>query len=148
MKNLSGLLLLLLLLVGCASPSALLVANNGTVMRCNATGWGWMGVPVAYSALNSCVNDFKRLGYVELSDAHIGIKTLPTDPFKIVEVSDPAKEAGVRIGDILVELDGKPLLQWVSLYEILSKKMAGDRVSIKVNRDGKVMDFSVVMVGV
>jgi uncharacterized lipoprotein YajG len=55
-------------LTGCASPSQWMVNNDGNQVRCAATGWGVVGMIVAKGYEKSCVSDYKKVGYREMSD--------------------------------------------------------------------------------
>jgi CubicO group peptidase (beta-lactamase class C family) len=51
-----------------------------------------------------------------------------------------AAAMGVRVGDIIVELDGKPMSPQV-VQEYLQKTKIGDRVTMKVKRTGAIMEL-------
>ncbi|MBI5787223.1 MAG: trypsin-like peptidase domain-containing protein [Candidatus Niyogibacteria bacterium] len=56
----------------------------------------------------------------------------------------PAAKAGLKEGDIILEIDGVRLNKDNSLSEVLSQKRVGDKVKLKVLKDGKE---SVIEVG-
>lgn len=69
-----ALLLASLLVAGCYSNSAVLMMpgaagdlGNGArrVYRCEHSGWGYLGAPVARIRQNQCVKDAKLMGYTE-----------------------------------------------------------------------------------
>lgn len=49
----------------------------------------------------------------------------------------PAKDAGIRNGDILTNVDGKHIASMVGLLEALSPYEPGDKVKVKYMRNGK-----------
>jgi S1-C subfamily serine protease len=53
---------------------------------------------------------------------------------KVADVRDPAREAGVRPGDILLEIDGVPVSE-ERIAGILGRYRPGDRVAVTVLRD-------------
>ena len=55
---------------------------------------------------------------------------------KISEVREPAKSAGIKAGDILLELAGEPVTE-DTILGLLEKQRPGDVVKVKVLRDGK-----------
>ena len=59
---------------------------------------------------------------------------------KISEVHDPAKAAGIRGGDVLLELAGKPVTE-DTILGLLEKYRPGDVVKAMVLRDGKRKTF-------
>lgn len=55
-----------------------------------------------------------------------------------------AATAGVKVGDIITHIDGQRLTD-TALSEIIGKKKIGDRVTLKVWRDGKEQDLAVIL---
>lgn len=55
---------------------------------------------------------------------------------KVADVRGPADQAGVKAGDILVELDGQPVTE-ESIGGVLEKKKPGDVVEALLLRGGK-----------
>jgi serine protease Do len=56
-----------------------------------------------------------------------------------------AADAGLRIGDIVLTLDGKPMENGRQLQVGLYRRFAGDRATIEVLRDGKMLRFPVTV---
>jgi len=63
---------------------------------------------------------------------------------KVAAVRGPAADAGLKPGDILVELDGEAVTE-ERIGEILSKRKPGDTVSVKVLRARQSVKLSVVL---
>lgn len=57
----------------------------------------------------------------------------------------PAYMAGVKIGDIIVECDGKKVTTVEEINEIKNKMQPGDEMKIKVYRQGKYRDITLVL---
>jgi len=60
----------------------------------------------------------------------------------------PADKAGIEVGDIMVEIDGKRLVDdsgEESLASMIGKKKIGDNVKVKIWRDGKEMEMSLTL---
>lgn len=57
----------------------------------------------------------------------------------IMEVSEggPAETAGIRVGDIVTEYDGKTVMDMDTLVELVNATEIGDTVDIHIVRDGK-----------
>ncbi len=56
-----------------------------------------------------------------------------------------AKEAGIKPGDVIVEVDGFEIRNTANLIGYVGSKRPGDRVNIKVNREGKEKTFDVLL---
>jgi S1-C subfamily serine protease len=63
---------------------------------------------------------------------------------KVADVRGPAKDAGVKAGDILVELDGEPVTE-ERIGDILAKHKPGDAVDAVVLRAKKRTTLKVVL---
>jgi predicted metalloprotease with PDZ domain len=63
---------------------------------------------------------------------------------KIAAVRGPAADAGLRAGDILVELDGEAVTE-ERIGDILSKHQPGDTVAAKVLRSKQTVKLSIVL---
>jgi S1-C subfamily serine protease len=62
-----------------------------------------------------------------------------------VDASGPAGKAGVKQGDIITSLDGKPVTQEEDVIGILDQKNVGDTVPLVVDRSGKSLTFKVTL---
>jgi serine protease Do len=60
-----------------------------------------------------------------------------------VEKDMPAFKAGLKAGDVIVEVDGKKIEDTEDLMDAISKKEEGDKVEIKVIRDRQPRSFAV-----
>lgn len=60
-----------------------------------------------------------------------------------VDEDGPAYEAGLRAGDVIVEVDGDEIEDIDELRDVISDKEEGDKVKIKVIRDRKPKNFTV-----
>jgi S1-C subfamily serine protease/predicted esterase len=50
-----------------------------------------------------------------------------------------AAKAGLKTGDVIVELDGKPVVRMAQIMHLLGPKYEGDKISLKYKRDDKVI---------
>lgn len=57
--------------------------------------------------------------------------------------NDPADKAGIKVGDIITEINGKPIKDTHELLLTIATLHVGDKASIKVIRDGRLMTFQV-----
>lgn len=72
-----------------------------------------------------------------------GASTVPGLRADIVVAGKPAHTAGMRSGDIIQEIDGKPVKDINEYMERLSELVAGTTIPVKVLRDGEILEFQV-----
>jgi serine protease Do len=80
------------------------------------------------------------------SGALLGVSGKPADAgLEITEVypGEPAEEAGVKVGDILVTLDGQEVKDIDQLYNLVGRHPPGRRVRLQLVRDGEAIDLTV-----
>jgi S1-C subfamily serine protease len=67
---------------------------------------------------------------------------------EVVQLLDgsPASAAGVRAGDVIVELDGKPIEGVGDLQRVMVGEMVGRRIPVGLERDGRLLDLEVTPV--
>lgn len=53
----------------------------------------------------------------------------------------PAEKAGVKVGDVLNQVQGKQIAKFEDLLVVLREKKIGQKLSFRVMRDGKAIDF-------
>ena len=73
----------------------------------------------------------------------MGASTTPGLRADIVVAGKPAHEAGIRSGDIIQEIDGKPVNDINEYMERLSELTAGTTIPVKVLRDKETITFQV-----
>ena len=65
--------------------------------------------------------------------------------FADVREGSPAAKAGFKAGDVMVEFDGKPIQNLYDFTYALRGKQPGDSVKVKVMRDGKPIEATVLL---
>jgi S1-C subfamily serine protease len=67
---------------------------------------------------------------------------------EVVQLLDgsPASAAGVRPGDLILELDGRPIEGVGDLQRVMVGEMVGRRVPVGLERDGAIMSLEVIPV--
>jgi len=63
---------------------------------------------------------------------------------KVAGVRGPALDAGIKVGDILVEFDGEPVTE-DRIGDLLAKHQPGDSVPVKVLRAKQTVKLTVVL---
>ncbi len=139
-----------------------LVNTRGELIGINAmlysqTGsFSGYGFAIPTSIMNKVVADLKQYGTVQR--ALIGIQGQDVKNYvdakkdkgedidlgtmegiyvaKVTEES-AAEEAGMKEGDVITAIDGKPVSKMAELQEVLAKKRPGDKVSVTYLRDKK-----------
>ncbi len=56
-----------------------------------------------------------------------------------------AADAGLKAGDVIVQVDETPVEKTSELQELIGRKRPGDKVRITANRDGRLKEFSLVL---
>ncbi len=64
----------------------------------------------------------------------------------IAGVSAHASKAGLRPGDVIVSIDGTKVRDGGSLLVLITKKQAGDKVTVGIHRGGEEMDVEVELI--
>jgi hypothetical protein len=133
---------------GCASPSTMLVNNQGQVARCAAVGWGWAGAPLAVQAEQRCADDAKRIGFSELPPIRLGATfDFRSSPSLVSQVlpGSPAEKAGLRAGDGVVKIDGRSKPNIGDFVAVTGSKRPGDTVALMIVRGGQQSALSVLI---
>lgn len=118
-------------------------SNTGTYAGCS------FAIPT--SIITKVISDLKTFGTVQR--AMLGVTFVELTPeliqeenikgvnagIRVVEVVDrsAAKEAGIKEGDIITEINGMQTLSTAQLQETITKFSPGDKVTITYYRDGK-----------
>jgi S1-C subfamily serine protease len=63
----------------------------------------------------------------------------------VVGTKDPAAAAGIRQGDLMTAIDGKPVTTVDELFAILGTHQPGDEVVVTISRGSSVRRFSVTL---
>lgn len=92
------------------------------------------------------------LGYNEINDAfleqrgkELGVKEKGGLYIGSVDPNGAASEAGVKVGDILIDINGVKTNNSAQLQEEISKFRPNEKVNISVKRDGDVKHFEVLL---
>lgn len=74
------------------------------------------------------------------------LNNVPPGAYVVEVVSGSAADrAGVKVDDIIVELDGQKLTEDNNLASVINNKKAGDEIKIRLYRDGKTIDLSATL---
>lgn len=68
-----------------------------------------------------------------------GVRVTRTEP------GGPSEAAGMRVGDVIVQIQGSPIVTNESLSALVSSGRAGEDVAVRVWRDGTLIDIAVTL---
>ncbi|MDI6742615.1 MAG: DegQ family serine endoprotease [Smithella sp.] len=92
---------------------------------------GWLGISIQNISDDIAKSmNYKNKGGVLVSDV-----------FK----DDPADKAGIKVGDVITEINGRSIKDSQDLLLTIASLRVGDKATIKVWRDGKNLSFSVLV---
>lgn len=122
-----------------------------------AAGAENVGFALPINSIKKAISDVKEFG--KISHAYLGVryllisaeikeeKKLTVDYGALLIAGDngeaavfkdsPAEKAGLKVGDIILEFDGKRVDQENTLAKFLSQKSSGQKVKLKVLKDGR-----------
>ena len=82
-----------------------------------------------------------------ISEPFLGVVTdAPVPTVRGVLLGSPAAAAGLRAGDLLLEVGGHPLRTAVDLQTGLRHYRPGDEVTVRLARDRQLLDLKLVLV--
>ncbi len=148
--------------INAGNSGGALVNSKGQVVGVNTlklSGTGVEGVGFAIP-INSTKDIYEQLiEYSKVKRPYIGISgTDLTEELvkknnlsslgiyiRSIDEFSAAEKAGLKIGDIIIEADGKKVTKVDELNEIKNQKKIGDTIKLKVNRNGKEKEFTVTL---
>jgi serine protease Do len=84
----------------------------------------------------------------DLKKGLLGIYLKSTDIYSVapeiatVGIDSAAAKAGIKAGDIIIELNGQPIVRQAQILHILGEKYEGDTVTVKVKRGKEELTFA------
>jgi serine protease Do len=134
---------------------------NGDVIGINtaivAQGQG-IGFAIPINTAKIIVNDLKIKGSVTRGWLGISVQEVTEDIAQTLKLKDrrgaligqvfegdPADKAGIKSGDIIIGIDGKEIRDSHELLRIVAALIVGEKVMVKIWRDGQEKVFSVTI---
>jgi Do/DeqQ family serine protease len=117
--------------IGFAIPVNLAMSIKKSIEKYGKVLRGWLGVTVQEIT-------------PELAQS-LGLSSVRGALVNDVGKGSPADRAGIRRGDVIVEIDGQPVVNTASMRFLVSEAMPGSTVRVKVLRDGKEQSLPVVV---
>ena len=138
-----------------------LVNADGKVIGINTlklSGTGIEGIGFAIP-IDSTVNVYKELiSNGKVSRPYIGITGIDLDAdiakknnlvegvyIKSVDSFSSAEKAGLKAGDVIIEVNGTAIKTMDELNTIKNKHSVGDKLTLKINRDGKEQEINLTL---
>jgi C-terminal processing protease CtpA/Prc len=163
----SAALVISVALVGCTQAPVVWKADgdpqqfkrdNYQCVQESRTQWSATGLPMIIAAEQNAKAESRRL-YVMCMEARGYVHTMPGEPYvglsaraiagglSIVSfvVGGPAANSGLRVGDVINEVDGRAVATANEFRETIDAKAPGDTVTIAVVRDGATQRIPVTI---
>ncbi|HCM77373.1 MAG TPA: serine protease [Cytophagales bacterium] len=116
------------------------------------------GFAVPSNIVSKVVEDLIAFGTVQRGWLGVTVQNVTSDLAKqekldrnegafIVDFAEnsSAKEAGLQKGDVVIQLDDADIKSSTALIEYIGRKRPGDKISVKVDRQGKVVTVPVTL---
>jgi S1-C subfamily serine protease len=138
-----------------------LVSVEGKVLGLNTNGFGrGRGVTIPVATVNRVVDELLDKGYI--ARPYLGVAMQPVavpetlrDKLKSstagglmvlhVEPGGPADKAGIVLGDVIVELQGKPALDTEHIQDLLAAAKVNDKIGTTIIRGGAPLELSITL---
>ena len=92
------------------------------------------------------VRPYLGVTYTTVSREIATLRKLPEGAFiSRVILESPAREAGLKRGDIIIKIDSEDINSDNSLASVLSTKEIGDKINLVVDRDGEVITLHAIL---
>ncbi len=122
-----------------------------------ASGGENIGFAIPVNSIKESIEVFNRGG--QFNRAFLGVSYIMLDPeiasinnlaagayVQSVVAGSPAQDAGLRQGDIITEMGGKRIEKdKLELSQAISERKPGERVSLKVSREGEIIEINTVL---
>ena len=138
-----------------------LVNSEGNVIGVNTlklsgTGIEGMGFAIPINSTTDITSQL--IQYSKVKRPYIGISGMDLDEqtakannlvvgvyVKSIEDFSAGEKAGIKIGDVIIEADGKAITTMDELNEIKNTHNIGDEMKIKVNRNGQEKELTITL---
>jgi len=138
-----------------------LINVDGKVLGLNTNGFGrGRAVTIPGSTINRVVDELLDKGYI--ARPYLGIAMQPvTVPEALraklkssvsgglmvlhVEPGGPADKAGIVLGDVIVELQGKPALDTEHIQDLLASAKVNEKLAATVIRGGAPLELTIML---
>src|SRR5579863_864858 len=134
------------------------VVGINTFLISETGGFSGMGFAIPTQIVRPTVDNLIKYGKVNHGYIGVGISDVTPDEAKFfhvdnasgavitqVEPDAPGAKAGLKVGDVITELDGKTIGDAGELQAEVGEKQAGTTVHLKALRDGKPVEVALTL---
>ena len=147
--------------INAGNSGGALVNSEGKVIGINTlklsgTGIEGMGFAIPINSTTDITSQL--IQYSKVKRPYIGISGMDLDKetaedndlvegiyVKSVDDFSAGEKAGIKIGDVIIEADGKKIKTMDELNEIKNNHKIGEEMKIKVNRDGEERELTITL---
>ena len=147
--------------INAGNSGGALVNSEGKVIGVNTlklsgTGIEGMGFAIPINSTTDITSQL--IQYSKVKRPYIGITGMDLDEqtakannliqgiyVKAIDDFSAAEKAGLRIGDVIIQADGKDIKTMDELNEIKNSHQIGDEMKVKVNRDGEEKELTITL---
>ena len=125
-------------------------------LKVSGTGVEGIGFAIPINSTIDVYNELKTNG--KISRPYIGIGGIDLDEstakknnlvvgiyVKTIDNFSSAEKAGLKVGDVIIEANGTKITKMDELNTIKNSHKVGDKLTLKVNRDGKEVDITLTL---
>ena len=147
--------------INAGNSGGALVNSEGKVIGVNTlklTGTDVEGMGFAIPINSTTDISSQLIEYSKVRRPYIGITGMDLDAqtaqannlvegiyVKDVETFSAGEKAGIKIGDVIIQADGKDIKTMDELNEIKNSHNIGDEMTVRVNRDGEERDLTITL---
>jgi Do/DeqQ family serine protease len=119
------------------------------------TGYGFA---IPSNIVNKVIEDLLKFGIVQRGYLGLMIRSVDGNLAKekdleltkgvfvdSITLNSAAGDAGIKTGDIILEIDGKKTNTSAELMEIIGRHRPGDKIDVKVNRNGSLHNYNITL---
>jgi serine protease Do len=136
--------------------SARLIGVNTAIATAGGRGSIGIGFAVPVNIAKQVISDVRKYGRSRAPWMGVGLRPIsPAEAdrygvpqgvlLQIVDPSGPAAKAGLRRGDIVVQIDGQPVQAYGDFVKAMRRKNVGDKATITAWREGQTFKAVVTM---
>jgi len=136
-----------------------LIGMNTAILAPGGSGGNvGIGFAIPINMVRQIVEQLIEFGEVKRGRLGIAIQNLSSDLAKAfgiksnkgvvianIDEDSPAEKAGIKVGDVLIEVNGRKVANAADLKNIIGMMRVGVEVELKVIRDGRVKNLSAII---